>query len=79
MKQLALVLSLVAFSTPAFAQNMIELRNIQTVVVSVDDGVEDGCLTNPNALKVEAELILRQSGVRVGARRGSTMRDIIPF
>ena len=29
------------------------------------DTVRDGCLPHPNALKVEAELILRGSGIRV--------------
>ncbi len=33
--------------------------------VSIQDEVEDGCLSNPNTLKVEAELILRKSGFTV--------------
>ena len=36
---------------------------VRAVSVSVEDGVRDGCLSNPNALKVEAELIFRRSGI----------------
>jgi hypothetical protein len=69
MKHLALVIALAALSTSAFAegayQNEAELRLVQNVSVKILDEVKDGCLSNPNALKVEAELILRRSGVRV--------------
>ncbi len=69
MKHLALIIALAAFSTSAFAegsyQDADELRWVRTVRVSIEDGVKDGCLSNPNALKVEAELILRRSGISI--------------
>jgi hypothetical protein len=69
MKHLALIVALAAFSTSAFAeggyQDGNELRLVRSVMVSVWDEVKDGCLSNPNALKVEAELILRRSDVGV--------------
>jgi hypothetical protein len=72
MKPLALIVALVAFSTSAFAQggykHVDELRLVRSVLVYViEDQVTDGCLSNPNALKVEAELILRRSGISVTA------------
>ena len=72
MKPLVLVIALVAFSTPAFAegsnQSEAELRLVRSVLVYIiEDQVTDGCLSNPNALKVEAELILRRSGISVTA------------
>ena len=67
MKHLVLVVALAAFSTSAFAkgsyQDENELRLVRAVLVVIEDGVKDGCLSNPNALKVEAELILRRSGI----------------
>ena len=66
MKHLVLVVALAAFSTSAFAEGAFqvedELRLVQGVLVSVG-GEEEGCLPNLNALKVEAELILRRSGI----------------
>jgi len=74
MKHLVLVIALVAFSTAAFAgyQDVDELRLVRAVSVVIDDQVKDGCLSSPNALKVEAELILRRSGIRI------TESDLIP-
>ena len=69
MKHLVLVIALAAFSTSAFAegsyQSADELRLVRAVSVEIRDSVTDGCLSNPNALKVEAELILRRSNVLV--------------
>ncbi len=69
MKHLVLAIALAAFSTSAFAegsyQNEDELRLVRAVSVWVNDQVKDGCLPNPNALKIEAELILRRSGISV--------------
>ena len=72
MKHLVLVIALAAFSTSASAeggyQSEAELRLVRSVLVYViEDQVTDGCLSNPNALKVEAELILRRSGISVTA------------
>ena len=71
MKPLVLIIALAAFSTSAFAegsyQNEAELRLVQNVSVGIIDLVKDGCLSNPNALKVEAELILRRSGISIGS------------
>ena len=67
MKHLALVIALVAFSTSAFArgtyQSADELRLVRAISVGNWDLVKDGCLSNRNALQVEAELILRRSGM----------------
>ena len=73
MKHLVLIIALAAFSTSAFAegsyQNEAELRLVQNVSVQIGDEVRDGCLSNPNALKVEAELILRRSGISITEAR----------
>ena len=54
MKHLVLVVALAAFSTSAFAegayQNEDELRLVPAVSLVIEDGVEGGCLSNPNAL-----------------------------
>lgn len=42
-----------------------QLRYVEEVFVFVHDAVEGGCLPRPNTLKVEAELILRRSGIKV--------------
>jgi hypothetical protein len=67
MKHLVLVIAVVAFSTSASAedayQDFFELRLVRDIYVFLEDGVSDGCLSNPNALKVEAELVLRRSGI----------------
>ena len=69
MKHLALIIALAVFSTSAFAegayQNAAELRLVRNIFVVMDDQVEEGCLANPYALKVEAELILRRSGISI--------------
>ena len=69
MKHFVLVIALATFSTSAFAegayQDENELRLVRAVSAFVHDQVIDGCLSNPNALKVEAELILRRSGIRL--------------
>ncbi len=70
MKHLVLVIALAAFSTSAFAegglgQNTEELRLVKGLKVQVVDAVKDDCLANPNALKVEAELIVRRSEITV--------------
>lgn len=76
MKRLALIIALTVFSTSAFGegayQNEAELSLVREVSVHVKDDVVDGCLANPNALKVEAELILRRSGITIieGWRKG---------
>ena len=41
------------------------LIKVEKIYVSAVDEVEGGCLPSPNVLKVEAELILRQSGITV--------------
>ena len=81
-KPFALILALMAFSTSAFAggsyQNEAELRLVQNVSVGIIDLVTDGCLSNPNALKVDAELILRRSGISItesGEQRSSDYRS----
>jgi hypothetical protein len=44
-------------------QDEDELRLVGAINVYVDDQVTDGCLSQPNALKAEAELILRRSSI----------------
>jgi hypothetical protein len=69
MKALAAIVTLVAFSTTAFAegvyQNADELQLVQSISIRVSDRVVDGCLPNPNALKTEAGLVLQQSGIKI--------------
>jgi hypothetical protein len=49
-------------------QSADELKLVREVVVFLGDHVTDGCLAQPNVLKVEAELILRRSGITVVER-----------
>ncbi len=43
-----------------------QLAKVEQIKVIVEDGAsDDGCLPSPNVLKVEAELILRRSGIDV--------------
>jgi hypothetical protein len=71
MKHLVFIVALAAFNASAFAegayQSEAELRLVAYVSIDIENGVDDGCLSNPNALKVEAELILRRSGISVVA------------
>ena len=43
----------------------VQLGKVEKIHVSVGNGVIGGCLSSPNELKVEAELILRRSGITV--------------
>ena len=54
-------------ASPAVAQyyNEAQLAKVKEVHVAVQDSVGDGCLPQPDALKVEAELILRRAGIKV--------------
>ncbi len=69
MKHLALIVALAAFSTSAFAEGQYqdeeELRLVRVISVQVYDVVRGGCLSNPDALKTEAELVLRRSGFSI--------------
>lgn len=69
----ALIVVFLAFSNPAFAGGYYidgdELRLVRDVSVNMSDQVQDGCLPNPRALQVEAELILRRSGIGVSEYR----------
>ena len=83
MKHLVIVIALAAFSTPAFAegsyQNADEIRLVRAVWAYVHDQVIDDCLSNSNALKVEAELILRRSGIRLSKSDPFYRLQISPF
>ncbi len=84
MKHLVLVIALAAFSTSAFAegtssQNAEELRLVRSISVYIEDHVKDGCLSKPNALKVEAELTLRRSGISVTDFDPNYQLGIAPF
>lgn len=63
---LALFIGLIA-ATPASAQffSKPQLAKVTEVYVFVGDDVTDGCLPQPNALKIEAELVLRRSGIKI--------------
>ena len=54
---------------PQVAQAQIydedQLSKVEKIFVVVEDDVIDGCLPSPKVLKVEAELILRRSGITV--------------
>jgi len=71
MRPFILFVTMIAFSTSAFAegvyQNVDELRLVQSISVRVVDQVKNGCLQNPKALRAEAELILQQSGIKIAA------------
>jgi len=66
-----MALSLVAvvlLVSPAAAQGsppQSQFAKVKSIQVTVADKVADGCLPQPNTLKVEAELILRRSGIAV--------------
>ncbi len=84
MKHLVLAIAFAAFSTSAFAegtssQNADELRLVRSISVYIEDHVRDGCLSNPNALKVEAERILRRSGISVTDFDPHYQLGIAPF
>ena len=42
-----------------------QLPKVEAIKVVVQPGVTGGCLGNPDALKTEAELVLRRSGIKV--------------
>ena len=56
-----------------------QLAKVEKIFVEVIDGVSDGCLPSPNVLKVEAELILRRSGITAadGLRGGAYQLAIV--
>jgi hypothetical protein len=66
-----IVVSLIAImllAMPAAGQKPFEaeqLRKVKAVFVFVGSTFQDDCLPQPGALKVEAELILRRSGISV--------------
>lgn len=68
LKLIALVIAVVGFGGNAQAQfkQPNELSLVRSVWVEInDDDAKDGCLPNPNVLKVEAELTLRRAGIGV--------------
>ena len=52
-------------SAKGFYQDWEELKILRHIHVIMHDQVTGGCLPQPNVLKVEAELILRQSNISV--------------
>lgn len=63
----AAVLACLILPQAAQAANVDEeqLPKVARIFVQVADGVTGGCLPSPNVLQVEAELILRRSGIAV--------------
>ena len=63
----AAILALLILPQAARAQwfDKDRLPKVALIYVDVADGVRGGCLPSPNVLKVEAELILRRSGIAV--------------
>ena len=63
----AAILALLILAQPAQAQtySSVQLGKVEKIHVGVRDGVIGDCLPSPNVLKVEAELILRRSGITV--------------
>lgn len=60
--------ALALLATPAAGQNFsdeAQLRKVETIRVVIIDNVRDGCLPKPDALRIEAELILRGAGIKV--------------
>jgi hypothetical protein len=66
-------------AVPAYGQfvDEDELALVESVAVYVDDGVKDGCLPQPNVLKIEAELILRRSAVEVAPGAAAAVIEIV--
>jgi hypothetical protein len=62
------LVALVLLTTAAAAQDIMfdeQLRRVKAVRVDVQSNVSDVCLPQPNALRTEAELILRRSNITV--------------
>lgn len=60
--------ALVLLATPAAGQTIFfadQLRKVRAVYVFIGQSGEDRCLPQPHLLKVEAELVLRRSGITV--------------
>ncbi len=77
MKRLMPALAVLLLLTPAaVAQSYSteQLTKVEVVEVTVRDNVDEGCLPQPNALKVEAELILRGAGIKVVESGGFDFR-----
>jgi len=70
----------VLLATPAVGQNIsdpAQLSKVEAVRVVVVDHVRDGCLTNADVLKVEAEIILRGSGKKVIETNGEHPHQLL--
>ncbi len=81
MKRLVPALAVLLLTTPAAAQDYDEdqLAKVEAIHVNVLDSVSvsDGCLPQPNALRIEAELILRRSGIEVVELRELVERHVL--
>jgi hypothetical protein len=67
-------------ATPAVGQNIsdsAQLSKVEAVRVVVVDHVRDGCLTNADVLKVEAEIILHGSGIKVVETNGENPHQLL--
>ncbi len=71
MKRLLPAVAILAFlilPQAAQAQRFVDqsqIRKVDEIIVFINDGVTDGCLPQPNTLRVEAEQILRRFGITV--------------
>ena len=71
----AAILALLILPQVAQAQTN-QLAKVNEIHVTVNDGIKDGCLPSPNILKVEAELVLRRSGIRVSDELGDSVHQL---
>lgn len=71
---------LVLLTIPAVGQNFSDaeqLSKVKAVRVVVIDHVRDGCLPNADALKTEAEQVLRRSGIKVVETKEGTPHQLL--
>ncbi len=78
----AAIVALVSLPPAATAQvyDRQQLAKVEAVHIVVHNQAEDGCLPSPDVLKVEAETLLRQSGVvvRDAVTGGAYLLEILP-
>ncbi len=63
--RIAVLILIAAHPASADYLSKDQLPKVGAIRVVLEDNVKDGCLPQPDLLKVEAELILRRSGIKV--------------
>jgi len=65
-RDVSLFVLFVLLATPAMGQDFVaheQLRKVKVVRVVVTDNLGNGCVPQPHVMKIEAEQILRRSGI----------------